>query len=65
MNQTIEIIVSPTGQTRISTRGYSGPTCKEATRALEQALGLVEKDQPTPEMRLPASTPTTQPLRQR
>jgi len=45
MSPQIEVIVSPSGETRVSTRGFVGPTCKEATKALEVALGqrLTEK----------------------
>ena len=39
MNQTIELIVSPTGETRVQTRGYSGGNCRAASRFLEEALG--------------------------
>ncbi|MFN3151503.1 DUF2997 domain-containing protein [Bremerella sp.] len=35
----IEIIVSPTGQTRLETRGFQGSECREASRFLEAALG--------------------------
>ena len=37
---TIEVTVSPTGAIRIEADGYDGSTCEEATRFLEQALGL-------------------------
>ncbi|MBI1247731.1 DUF2997 domain-containing protein [bacterium] len=37
--KTIEIIVSPTGQTRLETRGFQGTECREASRFLETALG--------------------------
>jgi len=37
--KTIEIIVSPTGQSRLETRGYQGTECREASRFLEVALG--------------------------
>lgn len=37
--QTIEITVSPTGQTKIQTRGFTGAACQQASRFLEQALG--------------------------
>ena len=39
MNKTIEITVSPTGQTKVETRGFSGGECREASRFVEQALG--------------------------
>lgn len=54
VERTIEVIVSPKGHTKITSRGYAGSTCKDATRALEQALGVVESDRPTPEMYQPA-----------
>jgi len=37
--KTIEIVVSPTGQTTVQTKGFSGAACQEASRFLEQALG--------------------------
>lgn len=37
--KTIEIIVAPNGDTRLETRGFSGPACREASAFLEQALG--------------------------
>ena len=49
-DRTIEIIVSPAGQTRITTRGYTGTACKDATRELERALGIIQSDSPTPEL---------------
>jgi hypothetical protein len=39
MSQQIEVIVLPSGETRISTRGFVGSKCREATKALEVALG--------------------------
>jgi hypothetical protein len=44
MKKNIRLIVSPTGEARIETRGFSGPECREASKFLEQALG-----QPTSE----------------
>lgn len=35
----IEIIVSPTGQTEVQTKGFSGSDCREASKFLEEALG--------------------------
>ena len=37
--KTIEIIVSPEGETRLETKGFSGAECREASRLLEQTLG--------------------------
>lgn len=39
MLKSIEIIVSPTGQSRLETRGFHGAECREASRFLEAALG--------------------------
>ncbi len=37
--KTIEIIVSPQGETSLKTQGFVGRDCLEATRQLEAALG--------------------------
>ena len=37
--KTIKITVSPTGQTRVETKGFTGGECREASRFVEQALG--------------------------
>ncbi len=37
--KTIEITVSPGGQTKVETRGFTGGECREASRFVEQALG--------------------------
>ena len=37
--KTIEITVGPKGETRVETKGFSGPGCREASRFVEQALG--------------------------
>jgi hypothetical protein len=47
LNRTIEIIVSPQGETRLETKGFAGNTCREASRLLEQALGTKAKEQLT------------------
>jgi len=36
----IEITVSPEGAKSIKTTGFTGSSCKEATRDLERALGV-------------------------
>jgi hypothetical protein len=40
---TIEVTVSPTGEIKIEAEGYTGSSCEEATRFLEEALGLPGK----------------------
>jgi hypothetical protein len=37
--KTIEIIVSPKGETTVTTRGFAGSSCREASKFIEQALG--------------------------
>ena len=56
MPQLIEVTVSPQGETKIQTKGYEGPRCQEASKFLEQALGLVTADQKTSDyyVQLPA-----------
>ncbi len=60
--KTIEIVIDPAGEARLQTRGYSGPSCRDASRLLEQALGIVQSDTPTTEMY--QSQTQTQPVRQ-
>jgi hypothetical protein len=52
MNKIIEIIVSPTGETRLETKGFSGAECKEASKFVEQALGAAAGEQVTAEFHL-------------
>lgn len=47
ISPTIIVTVSPTGETRLETTGFTGPQCKDASRALEAALGLREHEQLT------------------
>ena len=45
----IEITVSPEGATSIKTSGFTGGSCRDATRDLEQALGLSGRERLLPE----------------
>ena len=45
----IEVLVSPTGEVTIQTKGYAGSDCLQATKFLEQALGVVSNDRKTAE----------------
>ena len=49
MSRIIEVIVSPTGETKIQTKGYSGSECLQASKFLEQALGVTTSDTRTAE----------------
>ena len=63
-SRTIEIIVSPSGQTRIETRGFAGNECQQASRFLEQALGQRTGEQLTAEFYNSAGIATDEQLRQ-
>ena len=45
----IEITVSPQGEARLETHGFSGSACRDASRLLEQALGVRSSEQLTSE----------------
>lgn len=45
--KTIEIIVSPTGESRLETKGFAGKECCTASRFLKAALGKTVSDRPT------------------
>lgn len=37
--KSIEITVSPTGETKVETKGFTGSECRDASKFVEQALG--------------------------
>jgi hypothetical protein len=37
--KTIEIIVSAKGEAKVTTKGFAGPSCRDASKFIEQALG--------------------------
>ena len=41
--KTIQIVVDPAGKTSITSTGFRGPACQEASRFLEEALGVGRK----------------------
>ena len=47
--RTIEIIVSLKGETTVTTRGFAGTSCRDASKFIEQALGQRLGEQLTPE----------------
>ena len=49
MNKTIEIIISPKGETKIETHGFTGSSCSDASRFIESALGRKTAEQFKPE----------------
>ncbi|HEY3963616.1 MAG TPA: DUF2997 domain-containing protein [Planctomycetaceae bacterium] len=49
MTRIIEVIVSPTGETKIETKGFVGSSCRDASKFLEEALGQRASEQTTAE----------------
>ena len=49
MARTIEVIVSPQGEATVKTQGFAGSDCLQASKFLEQALGIVTADTKTVE----------------
>ena len=47
--KTIEVIISPQGETKIETKGFAGSSCQQASQFLEQALGGKVSEMPTAE----------------
>jgi len=45
----IEIVVSPNGETKVETRGFTGDECRDASKFVEQALGQQTAEQLTGE----------------
>ena len=59
----IELVVDHEGKVTLQTHGFAGTTCREASAALERALGLVQQDRPTAEMYLDQSQQQHNPQR--
>ena len=49
MPRTIEVTVSPRGETTVQTKGYAGGDCLSAGKFLEQALGVTTAETRTAE----------------
>ena len=47
--KTIEIIVSPKGETTVQTKGFAGSQCRQASEFIEKALGQRTGEQLTAE----------------
>jgi len=45
----IEVLIAPDGTVKITTEGFTGASCEEATRALEEGLGTKTSDERTEE----------------
>ncbi|QEG24779.1 DUF2997 domain-containing protein [Mariniblastus fucicola] len=48
--RTIEVTVSPDGQSKVEAIGYQGNTCREATKVFREALGASKTETKKPEL---------------
>lgn len=55
MQRIIEITVSPKGETTLQTKGYTGGDCLQASKFLEQSLGIATADHKSGEFYQPNS----------
>ena len=62
MSRVIEVTVSPQGAVTVQTKGYAGADCLQASRFLEQALGVPTADRKTVEYH--QTTPAQQQVQQ-
>ncbi len=58
--KTIEVVISPSGETRLETKGFAGASCRAASELLERALGQTTGEQLTSEFHASHSTTNTQ-----
>ena len=49
MAKIIEVLISPTGETTVQTKGFAGEACRQASGWLEKALGIASNDRNTAE----------------
>ena len=56
MTKIIEVTVSPKGETTVQTKGFTGSECLQASKFLEQSLGVSIADQKTAEFYATAQT---------
>ena len=54
---TIEVVIDSQGNVRLQTAGFSGSNCRQASAALETALGVVQTEQVTSEFYQTQSIP--------
>ena len=58
--RTIEVTVSPIGEIQIDAVGFKGGDCEQATKFLEEALGVVQEKQQKPEFHQRTTTKNQQ-----
>jgi hypothetical protein len=56
MAKIIEVLISPTGETTVQTKGFAGSECRQASDWLEKALGMASNDRNTAEFYQSAET---------
>lgn len=56
MIKTIEVVISPAGETKIQTKGFTGSACQDASRFVEEALGTRSSERLTAEFYQQQST---------
>ena len=61
--KTIEILVNPQGEVKVETKGFTGGSCREASRFIEQALGKKSSEQMTAEFYQTQTVQQDQPAR--
>jgi Protein of unknown function (DUF2997) len=44
LSKLIELTVSPTGETKMETKGFTGNSCRDASKFLEHALGTLHSE---------------------
>ena len=49
MTRIIEVIVATDGTTKLATKGFSGGECRQASREIEEALGIRQSEELTAE----------------
>ena len=45
----IIVTIAPDGSTKVTAKGYTGPSCRDATQAMRQALGQSVRESRTAE----------------
>jgi hypothetical protein len=60
MSRIIEIIVSTKGETTVTTKGFAGQSCRDASKFIEQALGQRTGEQLTAEFHQTVDAEQTQ-----
>lgn len=56
MSRTIEILVAPTGETTVQTKGFVGTSCRDASKFIQEALGQQTNERLTSEFYQTART---------